>query len=247
MANVLIVDLLEASAYLVRSLLRGRGHAASIAVSAAEANAKLETGLFDTLVADLSDASAESLAIVQYANDLLPGLPVVALVRAETEGQISGVELFGKFSRPIRGTDVNKAVDRAVQHALGLGTRRKTPRVDVDFPLTIDIDGTKITARVSDLSPKGFAIDAGTEAAELTNGNHLELLAGGGRIRATMQPQKHPSFGVSGRVAFVDRGRRAGGRLIGVVFDSIDEGGTTYLNGLFAVPAEATEPTALAA
>lgn len=238
MANVLIVDLLEASAYLVRSLLRGRGHAASIAVSTAEAHAKLETGLFDTVVADLSDANAETLAIVQYANDLLPGMPVVALVRAETEGNIAGVDLFGKFSRPIRGADVNKSVDRAIQHALGLGVRRKTPRVDVDFPLTVEWEGSKISARVSDISPKGFAIDAGTEAAELTSAPRLEFLQGGGRITARLQPQKHPSFSVSGRVAFVDRARRSGGRMIGVVFENIEAGGTEYLNSLFAVPAE---------
>jgi len=246
MANVLIVDLLEASAYLIRSLLRGRGHAASIAVSTAEAHAKLETGLFDTVVADLSDASDESLAIVQYANDLLPGMPVVGLVRAETESKIVGVDIFGKFHRPIRGTEVNKAVDRAVQHALGLGIRRKTPRIDVDFPLTIEIEGNSIAARVSDISPRGFAIDAGSEASEITAFGGLELLAGGGRIRAKMQPQKSPSFDISGRVAFIDRGRRSGGRMIGVVFESIEGAGNEYLTSLFAVPADA-EPVAAAA
>jgi hypothetical protein len=248
MANVLIVDLLEASAYLVRSLLRGRGHAASIAVSTAEAHAKLETGLFDTLVADLSDANAETLAIVNYANDLLPGLPVVGLVRPETEGGITGVDLFGKFSRPIRGADVNKAVDRAIQHALGLGTRRKTPRIEVDFPLTVEWEGSKLTARVSDISPRGFAIDAGSDAADLTAAPKLELLMGGGRINARMQPQKHPGFSVTGRVAFVDRGRKSGGRMIGVVFENIEAGGSEYLNALFAVPAEAgAQPAAQAA
>lgn len=239
MANVLIVDLLESSAYLVRSLLRGRGHAASIAVCDAEARAKLETGLFDTLVADLCDPSPESLAIVQYANDLLPGMPVVALTRAETEAKIVGVEVFGKFARPIKGTEVNRSVDRAVQHALGLGARRKSPRIDVDYALTVEFGDRKVAARMSDLSPRGFAIDAGSEAAEITSGEGLSGLLNGGQLRAVIQPPKSGKYEVSGRVAFVERGRKNGGRMIGVVFESMGEGTQGWLDSIFAPPAEA--------
>ena len=64
MANVLITDLFEESAYLIRSLLRGVGHAVSIAITRADAEAKLSTGLFDVLVMDYTGFDGGSTQLV---------------------------------------------------------------------------------------------------------------------------------------------------------------------------------------
>ncbi len=238
MANVLICDLFEASAYLVRSLLRGRGHAVSIATSAAEAAAKLETGLFDTLVVDLYTADDAAKAVVSHAQDLLPGLPVVGLTAEGNDSSLGGLGLFARFGRPIKGADVNRTVDRAVAHALGLGARRSSPRIDVDLPVTVELEDGKLEARLSDLSKRGFAIDAGADANLLTS-TAGTLLDGSNKLRVTFSPKGVGAFTVTGRVAFVDRSRKAGNRMIGVVFETLGEGGQEWLASQFAVPEEA--------
>jgi len=238
MANVLICDMLEASAYLIRSLLRGRGHAVSIATSAAEAAAKLETGLFDTLVVDLYTVDEAAKAVVAHAQDLLPGLPVVGLTAEGSEAVISGLGLFARFGRPIRGADVNRTVDRAVAHALGLGVRRSSARIEVDLPVTVEVGDDKIEARLSDLSKRGFAIDAGSDATLLTS-TAATLLDGSSRLRVTFAPKGAGNFTVTGRVAFVDRSRKAGNRMIGVVFETLGDGGREWVDSQFAMPPEA--------
>jgi CheY-like chemotaxis protein len=247
MANVLIIDLLEESAYLLRSLLRGRGHSVSIAVSEEEGRAKLETGLFDTVVVDLCDPSEKSIGISQYANDLLPGMPLVALARHDSESGINGPEIFAKIYRPVKGTDVNRVCERAVAHALSLGVRRKSARVAVDVPLTIEFAGEKYATRMTDVSDRGFAIDADVEAFSLTNLEKMSSLMATERLTATIRPSKELSVRAQGRIAFIDRGRRSGGRMIGVVFESLDDAGRQYVDSLVHGAPEAAAPVLAAA
>ncbi|MCK6440860.1 MAG: response regulator [Planctomycetes bacterium] len=243
MANILIADLLEASAYLIRSLLRGRGHAVSIAVSAEEARAKLETGLFDTLVVDLCEVSKENLSIAQFANDMLPGMPVVALTYKEEESEIRGIDIFGKIYRPIQGARVNAVVEQAIKHALNLGVRRTSPRISVDFPLNIEFGGKRFTARATDISDKGFAIDA---EGETFTDDTLEAFAkkmSTERVQVDFMPRKGESYHASGRIAFVDKYRRYTGKMIGVMFEDVPAETRGYVDSLLK-PKEAVAAAA---
>ncbi|MCA8940077.1 MAG: PilZ domain-containing protein, partial [Planctomycetes bacterium] len=205
MANVLIVDLREESAYLVRSLLRGKGHASSIAISLPEARAKLETGLFDTLFVDLCEASQEAISIAAYANELLPGLPVVALCHNKTVDQIDGIDLFAKVMRPIKGAEITSKVERAIKHVLNLGVRRESPRVNVSVPIEINFGDDSFQARISDLSDRGFAIDADEEV--LTQ-ERLDRIVEGmamNNLEGTAKLGRKEEVSLKGRIAFVDR------------------------------------------
>lgn len=239
MANVLITDLLEESGYLLRSLLRGRGHAASIAITAPEANAKLETGLFDTLFIDLCEPTAEKLAIVQYANDLLPGMPCVALTTEAAEEKISGVEIFGKVYRPIRGSNINETTERAIQYALNLGKRRNLPRVDVDFPIELEIAGDSFTARATDISPKGIALDGSSEVFTKDRIIHLLENMEKESLSLNMKPRKKENYSAKGRIAFLDSERRYHGKMIGVIFEDVQEDTQAYVDSYFKIEEDA--------
>lgn len=255
MANVLITDLLEESAYLIRSLLRGRGHNASIAICAAEARAKLDTGLFDTLFVDLCEPNADSVGVIRYANDLLPGLPTVVLTTESIEDQIQGVEIFGKVYRPIRGSSINETTERAIKFAQNLGARRSLPRKSVDFPLEITIGNDSFTAQATDLSPRGIALDGGSEVFTAERLNRLASLTDSDRVQVVLRPTKKEAYPVEGRIAFVDTQRKYRGKMIGMIFDGLDEKGQAYVDNLFADPsqaqatgtAEAAEQVSLAA
>ena len=232
MANILIVDLLEESAYLLRSLLRGRGHAVSIAIAAAEAQAKLETGLFDTLVMDLCEVNKERIAIGRFANDTLPGLPLVALTTQKEEAKIEGIELFGKLYRPIQGARVNDVCDRAVRHALSLGARRTNSRISVDIPMTLQIGDISFNARATDLSARGFAIDADGEAFSDERLDQLVGMSSKERIKAVWNPKGGERCEATGRIAFVDRYRRYTGKMIGVVFEQVSDPAKGFVDHL---------------
>ena len=232
MANILIADLMEASAYLIRSLLRGRGHAVSIAISVAEAQAKLETGLFDTLVLDLCEVSKENLSIAQFANDLLPGLPIVALTYREEEDRIEGIDIFGKIYRPIQGARVNSVCEQAIKHALNLGTRRESNRVSVNFPVTFKFAGKKYDARTTDISTKGFAIDAANEDFSDKQLESFTSKMSEEEVDVIWSPRKGMSLKSKGRIAFVDRYRRHEGKMIGIVFEDMGEDTKEYVDCL---------------
>lgn len=246
MANILITDLLEESAYLLRSLLRGRGFAVSIAINPGEARAKLETGLFDTLVIDLCEPSEANLAIAAYANTLLPGLPVVALTREEEQAKIKGIELFGKIFRPIKGARVNDVVSRAAAHAQSLGTRRKNNRLEVDIPLSFEVAGERFDARVTDLSERGFAIDGPDELLTDERLNRISAFVGKDGVKATLMPAKGQKFEAQGRIAFVDRYRRYTGKMIGVIFNDLAADTKGYVDSLLNPPAPEAEAVAAA-
>lgn len=230
MANVLIVDVREESAYLVRSLLRGRGHASSIAISEAEARAKLETGLFDTLFIDLCDPTTATLGIAAYANELLPGLPVVALCHEKTEGKISGIQLFAKAFRPIRGFEITQNVDRAIANALNLGARRKCPRIDVSVPLEVSIGGDSFSARISDLSDRGFAIDADDDVMTQERLDAIVERMRDESLIGTAKLGRKETLDITGRIAFVDRARAHTGKMIGVVFENVNDETRAWVN-----------------
>ncbi len=235
MANILVIDLLEESAYLLRSLIRAKGHAVSIAISEAESVAKLETGLFDVVVADLCEPTETNLGLCMHANNLLPGLPIVALTHEQEQDKIKGIEIFSKILRPIRGAQVNKAVEDAAQYAANLGARRQSNRIEVNIPLHVRIGGESVRARVTDLSQKGFALDAHDKKdPDLESLNRLNEIAPKEVLDVEMQPSKGEKYKLRGRVAFVDPNRRFSGKMIGVVFEELEEETRHYIKTLFA-------------
>lgn len=234
MANVLITDLFEESAYLVRSLLRGSGHAVSIAITRADAEAKLATGLFDMLVMDYGSVVEDNLAVGRFANDVLPGLPVVALVSPEKESRIKGVQLAGKFQRPIRGRLVKEVVHNALASLFRQSTRRAVQRVHVDLPIEINVAGVNFKTRTIDLSARGVAIDATDVKFKPDELEAIENVVGSGTARASLTLDEGKIVQLSAKLAFVERHRSLSGRTIGLRFEDLDEESEVALSGLYA-------------
>lgn len=233
MANVLITDLFEESAYLVRSLLRGVGHAVSIAVTRDDAEAKLSTGLFDILVMDYGSIVDDNLAVGKFANDMLPGLPVVALTRPDYERRLQGVQLAGKFHRPIRGRSVKEVVQTALTNMYRQSARRTAARVHVDLPVELEIAGVSMKSKTIDLSTRGVAIDATDCKLKPEQLQALENEVGKDGAKASLVVEEGKVIQLTARLAFVERHRSLSGRTIGLAFDDLDEESEVALAALY--------------
>ena len=234
MANVLITDLFEESAYLVRSLLRGIGHAVSIAITREDAEAKVSTGLFDVLVMDYGTIVEQNLAVGKFCNDMLPGLPVVALTREGHERGLKDVQLAGKFHRPIRGRGVKEAVQTALAAMFRQTQRRTAPRVHVDLPIELMVGGVSLRSKTIDLSNRGVAIDATDVKLDAGQLEAIENEVGKLGVRASLTIEEGKVIQLNARLAFVERHHSLSGRTIGLAFDKLDEESEVALAGLYA-------------
>ena len=232
MANVLITDLFEESAYLVRSILRGVGHAVSIAITREDAEAKLSTGLFDALVVDYCTVLPESLAVGRFANEVLPGMPLIALTRPELEHKLASLAITSRFNRPIRGQRVKEAMQVAMQALSKLALRRAVPRLHAALPVELDCLGVKFSSATIDLSNRGMAIDATEVKLSPSEIDTLESHVRGGVVRAKLTVEPGRVIELAGHVAFVERHRSLSGRTVGVCFDKLDEQTECVLAGL---------------
>jgi CheY-like chemotaxis protein len=223
MANILITDLYEESAYLVRSILRGVGHAVSIAITREDAEAKLATGLFDTLVVDYCTVVADNLAVGRFANEMLPGMPLVALTRPELESKLASLAITSRFGRPIRGQRVKDAMALAMNALQKMAARRAVPRLHAALPVELVCDGVRFSSATIDLSARGMAVDATEVKLTPVEFEALEGHVRGGIVRAKLTVEPGRIIELAGRVAFVERHRSLSGRTVGVCFDKMDE------------------------
>lgn len=234
MANVLITDLFEESAYLLRSLLRGVGHAVSIAITRADAEAKLSTGLFDILVMDYGSIVDDNLAVGRFANEMLPGMPVVALTRPDYERRLEGIQLAGKFHRPIRGRGVKEVVQTALVNMYRQSQRRVAPRVHVDLPVELQIAGVSLRTRTIDLSQRGVAIDATDVKLSPEQMEAIENEVGQSTAHASLTVEEGKVIKLTARLAFIERHHSLSGRTIGLAFEAMDEESEVALSGLYS-------------
>ena len=234
MANVLITDLFEESAYLVRSLLRGFGHAVSIAISRQDAEAKLSTGLFDIMLVDYGTIVDDNLAVGKFANEMLPGMPVVALTRPDYERRLKELQLSGRFHRPIRGRAIRELVDTALASMFRQSQRRSSPRVHVDLPVELDIAGVNLKSKTIDLSSRGVAIDATDAKLAPEQLQAIENEVGKLSAKTSLTIEDGKIIKLTARLAFIERHRSLSGRTIGLAFDALDEESEVALSGLYS-------------
>lgn len=233
MANVLITDLFEESAYLVRSLLRGLGHAVSIAITRKDAEAKLSTGLFDVCMVDYCSVVEDNLAVGAFANEVLPGLPVVALTRPEIEKKLAGIQLASKYYRPLRGRNVKEAVTSALAGMFRDSKRRAVPRIHTDLPIEVNLAGVTFSTRTIDLSSRGVAIDATEVKLTPDQLEAIENAVGQTCARASLTVEEGKVIELKGRLAFIERHRTLSGRTIGLAFEGLDEQSEVAIAGLY--------------
>lgn len=234
MANVLITDLFEESAYLVRSLLRGIGHAVSIAITRKDAEAKLSTGLFDVLMVDYCSLVDDNVAVGKFANEVLPGMPVVALTRPELEKKLAGLQLAAKYYRPLRGRNVKEAITQALANMFRDSRRRAVPRIHTDLPIAVDLAGVTFSSRTIDLSSRGVAIDATEVKLSPDQLEAIENAVGQACANASLTIQEGKVIQLRGRIAFVERHRTLSGRTIGLAFEGLDEQSEVAIAGLYS-------------
>ena len=208
MANILIADLREQSAYLLKAIYKGYEHKSIIAIDAQRAKALLETGVFDMLVADLTVADVEVCEIVKLANELIPVMPIIAVVAKDHIDEETENAIFAKINRPIDTKNIEETLTKAVEHIeITCVNKRSDKRAEVSLPVLMKHGNTPIPAQGKDLSTNGIAIDV-PENADFKVG----------QIISAMIQLPEDSLEVTGIISFVKHENST--QTIGLKFDS---------------------------
>lgn len=162
MATILIVDLMDRSAFLLRAMLRGaRRHQVSIATRQPAAFDRLETGMFDLLFVDLGGATAEAVGVVEFARQINPTMPIVGFIDSGAEVPATvAASVVATVQRPFDGAAVKQAMAMALAHrdTAMIVNRRGNERRLVSIPVTVQVDDLLVPCRTFNLSVGGAAV-----------------------------------------------------------------------------------------
>ena len=193
MANILIADLREKSAYFLKAFYKGLGHKVIIAIDVNRAKILIETGVFDVLVADITVADVEIAEVVTHANNLIPVMPIIAVTTNEDIGKAINNLIFSQIERPLSTIQIRKTLTDALNFIdMTCVNKRQNKRAEVSIPVLMKIDNTPIPAHGKDLSENGISIEVP---------ENLGILMGQ-TIPAVIQLPDE-SLEVSGTVSFV--------------------------------------------
>jgi len=232
MANILCTDLFEQSAYLIRSLLRGMGHAVSIAVTREDCEEKLSTGLFDLMFVDYTTVVEDNLNVARFAAEQLPGMPVIGLTSGDSVPRLKAVTLESRLERPIRGQRLRDAVGVALAKYFRNSQRRAVARVHTKLPVGFSCAGIRFDGSTIDISPRGVAIDTSSAGLDGKQIEKIENSVGSDNVSASLTITPGVVLELKGHLAFVERHRAPLGRTIGVAFNELDAKTIEQLQGL---------------
>lgn len=221
MAHILVVDPAECSCFLVKSILLGKRYGVSISTDLREARMKLETGLFDALFIDFSGSLEDETALIRDANDLLPGMPVIALYREEAPPDLNGCDVFAAIPKPVRVSAVSDATRRALAHVLAPSRPRRKRAVSLAVEVTAGQVG--LACRATDLSTSGLLIEAEPrDFPALSRFHDFFDDAGHSSLTASVTLGSE-TFAVPAAVAFAERTPDSKVKQIGLAFGEIPE------------------------
>ncbi|MBI3098390.1 MAG: PilZ domain-containing protein [Planctomycetes bacterium] len=219
MAHILIVDPAECSCFLVKSILLGKRYGVSISTDLREARLKLETGLFDALFVDFSGSLEDEAALVRDANDILPGMPVLALYREEAAPDLAGCDIFAAIPKPVRVSAVSDSTRRALAHVLAPSRPRR--KRAVSLPVEVSAGQVGLACRATDLSSNGLLIEAEPRDFAALSRFH-EFFEDPGHLSITATVSLGPdSFAVPASVAFAERTPDSKVKQIGLAFGEL--------------------------
>jgi|GEM_PF-3271032 len=226
--NILIADHNNACAFFLKSVLQPMGYGVSMAFNAPETRAKVETGLFDTVLCDMDTGKEENAGLLGDINDLLPGLPIVIIYQG-TYTLVPGVDTFCSLEKPLRVKKVSEMMDRVKNTVTSLENRRTHTRRSVNLPAELVADGRTIFCRATNLSRGGMQVETLTRArvkrgleALLNGRRHMEVLA-------KLFLGKNRVWEFKTNVAYVERFRFKQPEQVGLSFSDLTEGQETEL------------------
>ena len=160
MANILIADLREKSAYFLKAFYKGLGHKVIIAIDVNRAKKLIETGVFDILVADITVADVEIVEVVTHANSLIPVMPIIAVTsKDDIEESIKNI-IFNQIERPLSTIQIRKILADALNYInKTCVNKRQDKRAEVSIPVLMKINNMPIPAHGNDLSENGISIE----------------------------------------------------------------------------------------
>lgn len=162
MATILIADLFDRSAFVLRAMLRGRRHQVSIATSTTAAFDRLETGLFDLLVVDWSGDGNEPAAVVEYGQQILSGLATIVLAgdRPEKIPPAIAETAAAVLTGPLDGAQLKQALAMAISRrdTAMVQNRRLAERRLVSMSVSVSQGDLIVPCRTFNLSIGGAAL-----------------------------------------------------------------------------------------
>jgi len=233
MPNILIVDQLEQTGILMKSLL-SRYYGVSLSEDFSEAMRKIETALFDIVIIELERRNADVETFIKEAKELLPELPIIGLTAHEENLQeLSAVNMI---ARPFRSA----ALMQAIQNGLSVYNTNpvsyhRAMTYTAEITQSEDKSLSPLKCSITDLSLKGMMVEpAFTFPARTQQENEkiqfqqfFKTLCANGRIsskpvRTNILIKEQEPIKIEARIAFVDNSSLSIFRRAGLSFRETD-------------------------
>jgi len=207
--NFLIYDEQDSLSVLVRSVISGAGHAASLSTDTSDALLKLRTALFDAVVIGPGGAPAK---LARHLDEEMPHLPILLL---GVDGEIPQMDrIHAALPSPVN-LGALAAAARRLENASGM-------TAPSGMPVSISFDGLQVLCEAERVTRGGMIV----RHQGLTEDFHSFFRsAGGQRLTATFSDNADGAGPIAfhGSVKYVERGPGNRVRVAGIVFDGVEE------------------------
>lgn len=211
MLNILVIDTQECSCFFIKSILLGRHYRVSISSMLRDARDKINTGLFDVIVMDLSRAEQEEKDFVKEVNDSMPCIPVIGIIE-QGENFDAELKLSETLNKPIRVRPVIEAVYRA---ASALGEHKQNVVAD-DAGIIVDIESQNgvLKCVAKRISTHGMLIEHvhTTEMENDVDFQNFFVNSRGEELKTVLSRGTDNETNILGKVAFTEKAP-SGGRI----------------------------------
>jgi len=159
MPNILIVDQLQETGALMKSLLSNY-YGVSLSENTSEAIKKIETALFDVVIMELERLNSDSEKFIKETKEMLPQLPIIIL--SEHQDNLQSIDCLKLMRRPFRCAALMESIAEGLSR-YNTGTDVSTHHRSITYNAEIFPNDNKsltpLKCSIIDLSLMGMMIE----------------------------------------------------------------------------------------
>jgi CheY-like chemotaxis protein len=159
MTNILIIDQLQQTGVLMKSLLSNY-YGVSLSENLSEAIKKIETALFDVVIMELERPNSDTEKFIKETKEILPQLPIIIL--SEHQDSLQSIDCLKIMRRPFRCATLMESINDGLSR-YNASTDTNTHHRAITYNVEISQDENKSVAPLKcstiDLSLLGMMIE----------------------------------------------------------------------------------------
>lgn len=216
MANILIVDQLQETGALMKSLLSNY-YGVSLSENTSDAIKKIETALFDVVIMKLERLNSDAEKFMKETKEMSPQLPII--IMSEHQDNLQSIDCFKVMRLPFRCAALMESIAEGLfryNTSTEVSTRHRYITYNVEISQNDNKTLIPLKCSIIDLSLMGMMIEplivfAGRsqESEETQFQSFFKTLCPGGRIyskplQTNILIKEQEPIGLNARIAFVE-------------------------------------------